>query len=52
MVVCVGAGEEGVVTRVEGPDWPDWLVEVTGDRKNIRAFRVDKSALAREVGGS
>lgn len=52
LVVCAGAGEERVVTRLEGADWPDWLVEVTGDRKQIRAFKVDKSALAREIGGS
>jgi hypothetical protein len=52
LVVCVGAGEERVVTRLKGADWPDWLIEVTGDRKQIRAFQVDKSALAREIGKS
>lgn len=52
LVVCVGAGEERVVTRLETGDWPAWLVEVTGDRKQIRAFKVDKAALAREVGGT
>ena len=52
LVVCVGAGEERIVTRLEKDAWPDWLVEVTGDRKLIRVFEVDKAALARDGGGS
>lgn len=50
MVVCTGAGEEQAVKRLEGADWPAWLVEVTGERQHVRVFQVDKTALSNETG--
>ncbi len=51
LVVCVGAGEERAITRLEAEGWPDWLQDVTGDRREVRAFRIDKVALASDLGG-
>jgi hypothetical protein len=48
LVVCVGAGEESIITRLEDDAWPDWLTEVTDDRRFVRAFKVDQAALARD----
>jgi hypothetical protein len=48
LVVCKGALEEKFIARLESEDWPDWLVEVTGDRQQVRLFKVDKEALARD----
>ena len=48
LVVCKGAREENFIARLESEDWPDWLVEVTGDRQQVRLFKVDKEALARD----
>jgi hypothetical protein len=48
LVICVGAGEERVITAMTAAGWPDWLIEVTGDRRSLRAFRIDKAALARD----
>jgi hypothetical protein len=48
LVICAGAGEEQLIARLEANDWPDWLDEVTGDRRQIRVFHVDKAALARD----
>jgi hypothetical protein len=48
LVVCVGAGEESIITRLADDTWPDWLTEVTGDRQVVRAFKVDQAALARD----
>jgi hypothetical protein len=48
LVICIGAGEERAIDSILAEGWPAWLTEVTGDRKSVRAFRVDQAALARE----
>lgn len=46
LVVCVGSGEERIIERLNNETWPDWLVDATGDRKEVRVFQVDKARLA------
>jgi hypothetical protein len=48
LVTCVGGGEERVIKGLAADGWPDWLVEVTGDRQQVRLFEVDREALARD----
>lgn len=47
LAICVGAGEERIISRMEAEGWPDWLTEVTGDRIETRLFKVDQAAVAR-----
>jgi len=49
LVFCGGVTEAKLITQLDQDGWPDWLVEVTGDRKAIRIFRIDAAALAQEI---
>jgi hypothetical protein len=44
-VACAGTGEERVVSPSATEGLPPWLTEVTGDRRSVRLFQVDKPAL-------
>lgn len=45
LAICVGFAEERFINSLADGGWPDWLVEVTEDRKKVRMFRVEKAAL-------
>jgi hypothetical protein len=49
LVICVNAGEERFIDSLAAEGWPNWLVEVTEDRKKVRLFKVDKAALLKEA---
>lgn len=49
LVICVGFAEEEFIDSLAADGWPAWLVEVTGSRQTVRAFRVDPRALAAVV---
>lgn len=46
LIIRVGFPEEVLVNGMAKDGWPNWLVEVTGDRQKVRAFKVDKAALS------
>lgn len=50
LVVCTGSFHDRVRKFLQPDHLPDWLVEVTGDRKQVRVFQVDKDALERAAG--
>ena len=49
LVICVGFAEERFIDSLSTDGWPDWLVEVTGDRQKVRLFKVEKAALSQET---
>jgi hypothetical protein len=51
LVICARALEERVISKLMDDGWPDWLIEVTGDRNQVRVFKVDKLALAEDHSG-
>ena len=55
LVLCTGTSDDRIVSPPLAETIPAWLVEVTGDRRLVRLFQVDKLALnnaGNNAGGS
>mgnify|MGYP001186351821 CR=1 FL=1 len=51
LVICRGAHDERFIAKLDEEGWPNWLTDVTGDRKQLLVYKVDKAALAASMSG-